>query len=156
MTDDSIEPKQYRKKPVVISASVWYKLGDHPEVKSYDNAPYIVHTFAIGKENPNICFHCSHHIREHGWVGTLEGGHIVCVGDWIIKGVKGEFYPCKPDIFASTYEPVDALYTSPSERLILTDEEIRTAWDSEMWSDSYDDARRAVAKAQLALSLIHI
>ena len=33
-----------------------------------------------------------------------KGGHSVCVGDWIIKGVKGEFYPCKPDIFAATYE----------------------------------------------------
>jgi hypothetical protein len=38
-------------------------------------------------------------------IGTLEGGHIASVGDWIIKGVKGEFYPCKPDIFDMTYSP---------------------------------------------------
>lgn len=36
---------------------------------------------------------------------TLEGNMIANEGDWIIKGVKGEFYPCKPDIFAATYEP---------------------------------------------------
>jgi hypothetical protein len=39
-----------------------------------------------------------------GWVQTLEGGHIVTPGDWIITGVKGEHYPCKPDIFEMTYE----------------------------------------------------
>lgn len=37
-------------------------------------------------------------------IGTLEGPHEVTPGDWIIRGVKGEFYPCKPDIFAATYE----------------------------------------------------
>jgi hypothetical protein len=39
---------------------------------------------------------------------TPEGWHIVCPGDYIIKGIKGEFYPCKPDIFEMTYEKVDA------------------------------------------------
>jgi len=37
-------------------------------------------------------------------IHTLEGWHLVSPYDWIIKGVKGEFYPCKPDIFAMTYE----------------------------------------------------
>jgi len=45
-------------------------------------------------------------MHDHGWIDTLEGGHIVCPGDWIIKGVHGEFYPCKPDIFLETYEKV--------------------------------------------------
>ena len=40
-------------------------------------------------------------------VTTLEGDHIASPGDWIIRGVKGELYPCKPEIFAQTYEPVD-------------------------------------------------
>ena len=39
-------------------------------------------------------------------IPTLEGQHEASFGDWIIKGVKGEFYPCKPDIFAATYEAV--------------------------------------------------
>lgn len=38
-------------------------------------------------------------------IPTLEGTHLASPGDWIIRGVKGEFYPCKPDIFAATYEP---------------------------------------------------
>jgi hypothetical protein len=38
-------------------------------------------------------------------IPTLEGDHRASAGDWIIKGVKGEFYPCKPDIFDQTYEP---------------------------------------------------
>ena len=42
------------------------------------------------------------------YIQTLEGDHRADLGDWIIKGVKGEFYPCKPDIFAKTYEPVAA------------------------------------------------
>lgn len=41
------------------------------------------------------------------FIETLEGTHRVSPGDWIIKGVAGEFYPCKPDIFAATYEPVN-------------------------------------------------
>ena len=41
-------------------------------------------------------------------IETLEGDHKAMEGDWIIKGVAGEFYPCKPDIFAATYEPADA------------------------------------------------
>ena len=74
---------KFRKKPVVIEATQWFKLGDHPAVKTppanWDDG-------------------------EHGWVDTLEGGHVVTPGDWIITGVKGEHYPCKPDIFEMTYE----------------------------------------------------
>lgn len=40
-------------------------------------------------------------------IPTLEGDHLAESGDWIICGVKGEFYPCKPDIFEATYEPAD-------------------------------------------------
>ena len=39
-------------------------------------------------------------------IRTLEGDHAAATGDWIIKGVKGEFYPCKPDIFEMTYQPL--------------------------------------------------
>jgi len=40
-------------------------------------------------------------------ISTLEGDMTASPGDWIIKGVKGEFYPCKPDIFEQTYDPVE-------------------------------------------------
>lgn len=42
---------------------------------------------------------------ESLFIGTLEGTHQAKPGDWIIRGVKGELYPCKPDIFAATYDP---------------------------------------------------
>lgn len=41
-------------------------------------------------------------------IETLEGRMLVNPGDWVIRGVKGEFYPCKPDIFERTYDPVGA------------------------------------------------
>lgn len=69
---------KFRKKPVVIEAVQWFKYGDHPAVVNM-GVPLIM---------------------------TLEGPLYVTPGDWIIKGVAGEFYPCKPDIFAATYEPV--------------------------------------------------
>ncbi len=87
---------QYRKKPVVVGAIQWFKDGDHEQVVP------VVRARAI----PN-CLLCGKHDLEHGWVETLEGGHRVCPGDWLITGVKGESYPCKPDIFAMTYESVE-------------------------------------------------
>ena len=61
--------------------------------------------------HPNVpgtdfCAYCKSMFHDHGWIDTLEGGHTVCPGDWVITGVKGERYPCKPDIFTATYEPV--------------------------------------------------
>ena len=86
---------RYRKRPVVIEADRWFKNGDHQKVVSYDT---------VAKDT--MCKNCSHDLIDHGWISTLEGGHIVCPGDWIITGVKGEQYPCKPDIFRVTYEVV--------------------------------------------------
>ena len=75
---------KYRKKPVVIDATQWFEHGDHPAVVKLDVLPI-----------------------ENGWVKTLEGGHVVTPGDYIITGIKGEHYPCKPDIFTMTYESVE-------------------------------------------------
>lgn len=84
---------QYRKKPVVIEAVQW--TGDN-----YDE----VDSFIGLVNNPN---HAKHGYSKEGvHIKTLEGVMTASVGDWIIKGVKGEFYPCKPDIFAATYEAV--------------------------------------------------
>ena len=49
-----------------------------------------------------ICHKCGHRMSEHGWIETLEGnngGQDVCPGNWIITGINGEYYPCKPIIF---------------------------------------------------------
>ncbi len=87
---------KYRKKPIVIEAAQWFPgagLGVSEEA-----AP-------VG--HGRRCTSCSAPLDAHGRVPTLEGEHIVCPGDWIITGVKGERYPCKPEIFAATYERVD-------------------------------------------------
>ena len=112
---------KFRKKPVVIEATQWFQNGDHPGDHSpFDGgdplryADYVFDT--EGKvvrryNSPNMdgkisCKHCGVSMRQHGWIDTLEGGHIVCPGDWIITGVQGENYPCKPNIFEATYEKV--------------------------------------------------
>lgn len=76
---------KYRKKPVVI------------EAEQYNNG---VITFFL---NPALCFGCGE-IDHSPHIHTMEGPLKVVDGDWIIQGVKGEFYPCKPDIFEQTYE----------------------------------------------------
>ena len=84
---------KYRKKPVVIDAVQWFDHGDHPSVSN--EAPMF-----------SRCDICAKDSDLHGWIKTLEGGHLVCPGDWIITGVEGEHYPCKPSIFEKTYTPV--------------------------------------------------
>ena len=119
---------KFRKKPVVIEATQWFKNGDHPldyasNQDGFQNGRLVSisgdHRKAHGWEGEVVryfrhpdkayageCEKCGEIMHKHGWIDTLEGGHIVCPGDWIITGVKGEHYPCKPDIFAATYEEV--------------------------------------------------
>lgn len=92
---------KFRKKPVVIEATQWFKMGDHSEVISYPEE-------AIEHRILPACEFCHAPLYDHGWVKTLEGGHIVCPGDWIIKGTLGEFYPCKPAAFENSYEKEEA------------------------------------------------
>jgi len=107
---------KYRKKPVVINATQWHQNGDHPKddcemiegvADDFLSEGKIVRRFNHPDVPSNApCPICRGLMRLHGWIDTLEGGHIVCAGDWIITGVKGEYYPCKPDIFDMTYEKV--------------------------------------------------
>ena len=83
---------KFRKKPVVIEAMQYT-----PESCLAIHEWMEIEHFSGGAGNP-----C-----EWMAIETLEGTMEAHVGDWIIKGVKGEFYPCKPDIFAATYEPVE-------------------------------------------------
>ena len=81
---------KYRKKPVVIEAVQW----DGKNTAAIDDfVPTESRLWMAGMDFIAL------RIR------TMEGDMIANTGDWIIKGVKGEFYPCKPDIFAATYEP---------------------------------------------------
>ncbi len=90
---------KYRKKPVVIEAEQYD--GSHESaafIAGWANEkaaePWFDYVLRDGKPVDVACH-------------TLEGDLSVSVGDWIIRGVAGEFYPCKPDIFAATYEPVE-------------------------------------------------
>lgn len=80
---------KYRKKPVVVEANLYY-----------DNAKVVLEWIGMNGGLASIEKDGSIHIT------TLEGLMKAQPGDWIIKGVKGEFYPCKPDIFDATYEEV--------------------------------------------------
>ena len=84
---------KYRKKPVVIDAVLWcgiYPTGQWPD--------WFHRAVGSGKVLPKSDDSLS--------ILTLEGEMRGEKGDWIIKGIKGEIYPCKPDIFEATYEPV--------------------------------------------------
>ena len=80
---------KYRKKPVIVEAVIW--TGNNiDEVKELAKSAV-----------ENIIF-----VNTNLYIETLEGNMKVSVGDYIIKGIAGEFYPCKPDIFKETYETV--------------------------------------------------
>lgn len=91
----------FRKKPVVIEAVQW-----SPNMAVLECPPWLHILMGAGckpGEAPAVmgddgCLH----------IKTLEGVMVANPGDWIIRGVKGELYPCKPDIFAATYEPVES------------------------------------------------
>ena len=92
---------KYRKKPVVIEAIQWTGLNLE-EIKSFvgESLQYDIIDSAW-RAGAGVPPHVDMVIK------TLEGNHVCTKGDFIIKGVHGEFYPCKPDIFAKTYELVE-------------------------------------------------
>lgn len=81
---------KFRKKPVIIEAVRWKgnNIGDIKELSDNRHVTLSAHTTSIIE------------------IETLEGNMKASIGDWIIKGVKGEIYPCKPDIFEKTYEKI--------------------------------------------------
>ena len=96
---------KYRKKPVVIDAVqrtgdnladiIHFTDGRHPETKSNHAGMRWEQYVDLVRKDSLKTF-------------TLEGTMDASVGDWIIRGVNGEYYPCKPDIFAKTYDEVAA------------------------------------------------
>lgn len=108
----------YRKKPVTIDA---FKLG----------VDYIPDWFMDAVTANEVILHGSssgfNHIADtNADIHTLEGWHHANYGDYIIRGVKGELYPCKPDIFDMTYEAVDNPKTNADRIRAMSDEELAT------------------------------
>ena len=89
---------KYRKKPVIIEA-VQLTQFNLDELYSF-----------LGITNKGSFLDCGHGIDPTDGqfkITTLEGVHVASVNDYIIRGVKGEFYPCKQDIFEMTYEKAE-------------------------------------------------
>lgn len=97
-------PKKYRKKPVVIEAV------QMPDSKIWTNYR-AGHTVPVNRILDIVGLFPEGHVFQETDAGihipTLEGTMLAAPGDWIIKGVAGEFYPCKPEIFEATYERVE-------------------------------------------------
>lgn len=87
---------KYRKKPVVIEAIQFTGQESADEIMRWAGTPPVL--LDIDPAN-GLCLAIN--------VETLEGTMRAIRSDWIIRGVAGEFYPCRPDIFAATYEPVE-------------------------------------------------
>lgn len=87
---------KYRKKPIVVEAFQWTGGPDQTE-----DPEWIVEAIKQG----TVRFNDEGTDQVTMEIATLEGNHIARQGDYIIKGIKGEIYPCKPDIFEQTYEP---------------------------------------------------
>ena len=92
---------RYRKKPVVIEAYRW-----HPDNEPSSMPAWLIALVGLQPERFDTNTGCLA-------IPTLEGTMTANPGNWIIKGVKGELYPCKPDIFAATYEPADSGSNEP-------------------------------------------
>jgi hypothetical protein len=90
---------QFRKKPVVIEAVQW------DGKKLSEAAPEWMRAALNSPGNPGNTAGCVMRMHDEIHIGTLEGVMVAKPGDWIIRGVKGELYPCKPDIFAELYDP---------------------------------------------------
>lgn len=90
---------KYRKKPVVIEAVQFTE-------SSTPGRGYEVAAWCGGRFNTDVKPSDHTDVRYSISIPTLEGVMTANEGDWIIRGVQGEFYPCKPDIFEATYEPV--------------------------------------------------
>ena len=91
---------KYRKKPVVIEAVQFNGFKEENGQVNLSERPEWL-TSEFGKK---VIFFDKQNTLT---IKTLEGNMIANLGDWIIKGVKGEFYPCKPDIFEQTYELIE-------------------------------------------------
>ena len=98
---------KFRKKPVVVEA--FQMTADNRKATEWPG--WLLDAWNKNEDQPG-----SLHVAGPNWlerghgqfaINTLEGEHLVSEDDWIIRGVMGEIYPCKPDIFEQTYEPVE-------------------------------------------------
>jgi len=121
---------RFRKKPVEIEAVRYAGEAEQPELRAFLSD---CHGWQVGMTGIEI--------------PTLEGTMTAKPGDWIIRGVQGEFYPCKPDIFEATYDQVDG------ERGLLGKAEALVLLDRLAYSDDDHDVIRAMGLLRDAVGL---
>jgi hypothetical protein len=126
MTKDAAAEK-YRKKPVVIEAFHYTGMGD---------------AFGLGEwaQQRGIFYWDDNNVLH---VKTLEGEHIASEGDWIIKGVQGEFYPCKPDVFEKTYERASLQEAEPTGEVELQAREKESSFLNEKINEKEAELQQA-------------
>lgn len=136
---------QYRKRPGIVEATQWFKNGDHPldefgasPTKGKDFEGKIVRYY----RNPDLmdakveCDYCKSIMHNHGWIDTVQGGHIVCPGDWIInetQKTKEGYYPCKADVFNDSYEELKK-YEKLSDKYFKSDKKFKFDKEIHGWS----------------------
>jgi hypothetical protein len=142
---------KFRKKPVVIDAVRWEGAtigmtnGRAPSPPTCSNAASPELEYELPEWLPSaldvtdIKYPGSPepgHVWRDGdslFIGTLEGVHEARPGDWVIRGIKGELYPCKPDIFAATYETADHLPTPKGGYRAV--QQVLIATEANPWAD---------------------
>ena len=126
--------KLYRKLPVVIEARQLLDINVREVNDWIDNE---------GGKTGEWCWDAD---EKYITIETLEGKHKANIGDWIIKGVHGEFYPCKPEIFAKTYAPSSVAATGDSLR--PTDDQLwdQTLSERDHYHEVADNLADAIAK----------
>ena len=93
---------KFRKKPMIIEA---FQMTKERRASNVDWPNWMHKAWQIERELPGSLYPTIPNTNDSTLsIGTLEGQHLVSWGDWIIQGVQGELYPCKPDIFEQTYE----------------------------------------------------
>lgn len=137
---------RYQSRPVVIEATQWWKNGDHPldrvgEQVREPTSDARADKFYTRQEGAIVryfrhpapefcgechCEDCGRKFHDHGWIDTAQGGHKVCPGDFVINEAfaEGKFYPCKPDVFISRYEPEQPARTDLPEIREVGDQRI--------------------------------
>lgn len=94
----------FRKIPLVVAAHQWHRNGDHPLDETvaitapngldYPSEGKVVRYYRdLQRDGNSTCERCSRTLHDHGWIETLEGGHIVCPGDWVITRHQGRAIP---------------------------------------------------------------
>jgi hypothetical protein len=124
-----MDKQLFRKKPVVIEAAI-YEFGMEDG--------FVVDGRYYDKSGP-----VPRSMKRIPAIKTLEGRHEISPGDWIITGVKGERYPCKPDIFAMTYEPA-RLESPEGEGAVAFGHVFRVVGTPEHRNRPWDDSRHGV------------